>query len=94
MKSLLLLTLLFSSLTFAHNHDEEGSMKEEKYEKMKERALENVEKRIGQMEKVKSCIKSSSSKEDLKKCRMQARENMKEMREQRHAKRKGKQKEE
>jgi len=89
MKILLICTFAMT-LSFAHNHDEDG-MKGEKFEQRKERALKNINMRISQMEKAKSCISSASKMEDLKACRKQSRETMKEMKQNRKERRKERQ---
>lgn len=79
MKTLLLALTLMLSFAYADNH-EEGDMKKERFAKMKDRALDNITKRMEQMEKAKKCIQDSKEMKDLKACRDKGREKMKEMR--------------
>lgn len=79
MKTLLLCLALMTSFAYADHH-EEGEMKAERFAKIKDRALDNITKRMEQMEKAKKCIQNSKEMKDLKACREKGREKMKEMR--------------
>lgn len=81
MKKLLIGLTILSTVAIAHNHDEE--MSAEKFAKFKERALENIDKRIAQMQSTRSCISSASDKEALKECRKDMKENRQEWKEKR-----------
>jgi hypothetical protein len=84
MKTTFIILALLTSFAFAHESDKshkhnKGEMKEERFAKMKERALDNINKRMEQMEKAKKCIQNANDREALKGCRENAREHFKEM---------------
>lgn len=77
MKYILLFSLLLSPIVFA----EENPAKQERFNKVKEMALERISKKMSLLESNKSCVSSASNKEQLKNCRTtgkQARQQMKE----------------
>ena len=87
MKKLICIGLLLCApLSFAD--DNKGAQKrKERFEKAKQMATSNIDKRISALQGTKSCISSASDKESLKKCRESARSKAKAMREENKAKR-------
>lgn len=75
---------LFSATTitsvFSSDNSQKQQMKEENFAKFKAMAIENIDKKIAQMQKNKSCINSASKREDLKACRKAAKEANKQFR--------------
>lgn len=64
--------LLIQSMAYA----DEGKGKGKRFEENKLRVLENLDKRIGFLNKFKSCVTSAGSREELKSCRMTNKKNM------------------
>ena len=84
MKTLLIGITFFSALALAHDKGKKHShMSEEKFALFKERALENIDKRISQMQNTRSCISNANDRETLKACRKGMKENRKEWKEKR-----------
>lgn len=67
MNKLLLVLALTTSFAYADHHEEAAAG--ENFEEMKKKALEHVDKRIGMLNEMKSCISAASKKEDMKPCR-------------------------
>jgi flagellar biosynthesis regulator FlbT len=80
MKTILLAILAFSMLN-VQAEEKKGSG--EKFQKAKSMMLEKIEKRISNLQDVKSCVSSASDKEALKACRAKMKEHRAEMKEQR-----------
>lgn len=83
MKFILLFSIILSPFVFA----EENPAKAERFQKVKEMALERVNTKMSLLERNKSCISSASTKEELKNCRKAGKASHKEMREEFKAKR-------
>jgi hypothetical protein len=83
MKLILLFSLILSPIVFA----EENPAKAERFQKVKEMALERVSTKMNLLEQNKSCISSASSREDLKSCRKAGKASHKQMKEEFKAKR-------
>ena len=73
-KLFLVLAALFLVQSMAYA--EEGKEKGKRFEENKLRVLENLGKRIGFLNKFKSCVTSSGSRQELKSCRMTNKKNM------------------
>lgn len=71
--TLILLSTLASTSTFAADGNKEAR-KKEMFQKAKQMAVANIEKRISALQDTKSCISSASDKEALKKCREKAKD--------------------
>lgn len=83
MKLLIILSLT-TLFAFAHNHEEvEG--KAAKFNEMKSRALQNIDKRISEMQAHKSCISSATDRESMKACKKAMKANRKEWRQNKKA---------
>jgi Skp family chaperone for outer membrane proteins len=81
--------ILFALLTqFAFAADDADSKKKEHFQKAKAMAIENIEGRIDDLQKTKSCISSASDREAIKSCRSEAKKRVQAMREKNKAKRK------
>jgi len=63
----------------------------EELETRKNKAIEGIDQRIEHLSNLKSCISSTSKKEELKRCRQEHRNKMKAFRETRRAERKNNQ---
>jgi hypothetical protein len=94
---LIALAHTFSLGAYADHHEGEGDMKGKKFEEVKSMMLEHIEKRMGHLTEMKTCVNGAADKEVLKACRMKHREVMKghremrkEMRDKRKAARKAK----
>jgi hypothetical protein len=83
MKFILLFSLILSPFVFA----EENPAKAERFQKIKEIALERVSTKMSLLEQNKSCISSASSREDLKNCRKAGKASHQQMKEKFKAKR-------
>lgn len=83
MKFILFFSLALSPFVFA----EESAEKSERFNKVKELALERISTKMSLLEKNKSCISSASSREELKSCRKAGKENNKKFKEEFKAKR-------
>jgi uncharacterized membrane protein YukC len=66
-------------ISFASIADEK---KEEKFETVKSKTLENIDKRLTQLQSDKSCISAAKDPEGLKECRKKSREARKAQRDQ------------
>ena len=73
-KLFLVLAALFLVQSMAYA--EEGKEKGKRFEENKLRVLENLGKRLGFLNKFKSCVTSSGSRQELKSCRMTNKKNM------------------
>jgi len=73
--------VLFLLLSVGVQAEEKGSG--EKFQKAKSMMLEKIEKRISNLQDVKSCVSSASNKEALKECRKKMKAHKAEMKEQR-----------
>lgn len=72
MKTIILLVSLLSiSFVFA---DAKEDRKQARFEKQKTKILEKLNTKISLLENNKSCIEKTTKKEDLKDCRIQAKE--------------------
>lgn len=76
-----LVAVLFLLLSVNSLAEEKGSG--EKFQKAKSMMLEKIEKRISNLQDVKSCVSSASNKEALKSCREKMKAHRAEMKEQR-----------
>lgn len=83
MKVILFFSLLLSPLVFA----EENPAKSERFNKVKEMAMERISKKISMLETNKSCVSSATTREQLKNCRKSAKETRAQMKEEFKAKR-------
>lgn len=82
MKIITIFLLLLSPVLLA-----DDSKKSERLAKVKAMALERIETKISHLEKNKACVNAANSKEDMKACRKQGKENRKKMKEEFKAKR-------
>jgi thioredoxin-related protein len=82
MKWVAIICMLFSFSVMAQDDH-----KAERLAQFKQRALENIDKRIAMMEESKSCINSAQSKQELKQCRKDGKAKRKQMREEMKAQR-------
>lgn len=78
---LVLFIMTISLFAFADHHEE--GKKGERFAKIKAKALENMDKRISQMQANRSCISAAQNKEDMKACRSKMKEHKSEWREKR-----------
>tara|TARA_B100001971_G_scaffold215195_1_gene260250 strand:- start:76795 stop:77097 length:303 start_codon:yes stop_codon:yes gene_type:complete len=84
MKTLLIVLTLLSTFAMAHEDGKKHShMNEEKFALFKKRALENIDKRIAQMQKARTCISNASDREAMKSCRADMKEHRQEWKEKR-----------
>ncbi len=83
MKFILFFSLLLSPFVFA----EENPEKAERFNKVKELAMERISSKMSLLEKNKSCISSASSREELKSCRKAGKESRLQLKEEFKAKR-------
>ncbi|TNF30487.1 MAG: hypothetical protein EP319_04835 [Deltaproteobacteria bacterium] len=67
MKTLVMLSFLFLSFNAFSEDGKKGDG--QNFEKAKSMMLENIEKRISNLQDVKSCVSSASDKSALKECR-------------------------
>ena len=77
-KLLLVLAMMFLVQNMAYA--DEGREKGKRFEENKGRVLENIDKKIGLLNKFKSCVTSSNSREELKSCRKTNKKIMEEFR--------------
>ena len=80
MKTILLAILIFS-ICNVQAEDKKGSG--EKFQEAKSKMLGNIEKRISNLQSIKSCVSSASDRDALKACRAKLKEHRAEMKEQR-----------
>ena len=78
---LVLFIMTINLFAFADHHEE--GKKGERFAKIKAKALENMDKRISQMQANRSCISAAQNKEDMQACRSSMKENRKEWKEKR-----------
>ena len=71
-----LFLVLFSSFSFADNHEAE---KEKMFQENKSIMQTHLDERIGQLNKAKACISSATKHEEMKKCREEMKAGMKEI---------------
>ncbi len=76
----ILLVVMMVFLVQSGAYAEEGEGKGEKLEKMKGKILENLNKRRGLLDELEDCVKSASSREDMKSCRKANKEKMEALR--------------
>lgn len=79
---LVLFIMTISLFAFAEGQEREAK-KAELFSKIKSKALENIDKRISQMQENRSCISAAQNKEDMKACRSKMKEHKSEWREKR-----------
>lgn len=91
----LILAVLVVFLIQGSASADEGEGKGEKFEKIKGKVLERINKKRGFLNAFESCVKSANAREDMKSCRNNYKKNMealraerKEMKEKRKSRRK------
>ncbi len=76
-KNLFLILTLASFSVFADPKVDKN--KEEKIEEVRSKIVENLDKRIKQLQETKTCISSAKNRDDIRKCREKNREERKAM---------------
>ena len=77
------MVLLVQSSAYADENRGNG----EKFEKMKGKVIENINKKRGFLNDFESCVKSANSREDMKSCRNKKKQNMQALRSERKERR-------
>lgn len=88
----ILLVLMMMFLAQSVVYADEGKSKGEKFEKMKGKVLDRINKKRGFLNDFERCVQSASSRESLKSCRKTNKSNMEALRSERKKNRKNRQK--